>query len=302
MKEEVKVTLSVLREVIEGYDEGTNVLRSITNPKSTNPIKSTFYAIFMAFHHLVIVEEKTPDDFSSIMKALSGLHRDMITTANYSKTEDRVKNIDKTTGLIQRFFVKKDPPMLRHGAGLALDMENALRRSKIETSRYECKQGFVTLSNDRAYDENLIEKILQTICGIANVGPDSDGFLFIGVADKESDAEKIRLLDGISPVKIGNRFVVGVDRELPLIALSQEAYLEKIISAIRSSELSGNLKNQVLSQTDYVEYKGLSVIRIRIPQQSEVSFLGEKAFIRENSSTMEATGKKLLAINALFAA
>lgn len=60
----------------------------------------------MAFHHLVIVQEKTPDDFSAIMKALSGLHKGMTTTANYSKTDDRIKNIDKTTGLIQRYFIR----------------------------------------------------------------------------------------------------------------------------------------------------------------------------------------------------
>lgn len=298
--EEMKVTLSVLREVIEGYDDGPNVLRNITNPKSTNPIKSTFYAIFMAFHHLVIVEERSPDDFDAIMGALSGLHKDMITTANYSKTQDRIKNIDKTIGLIQRFFVKKDPPMLRHGAGLALDMENALRRSKIETSRYECKQGVIDLSPNRNYDGNLLDRIIQTICAIANVGPDSDGFIFIGVADKQKDAEKVSKLDSIEPIQIGNRFVVGVDREISLLSLNQERYLEKIITAIKSSELSDILKNQVLSQTDYVEYKGMSVIRIRVPKQSEVSFVGEKAYIRENSSTIEATGKKLLAINALF--
>ena len=70
---------------------------------------------------------------------------------------------------------------------------------------------------------------------------------------------------------------------------------------IRSSDLSEFIRNQVLSQIDYVEYKSLSIVRIRIPKQKEVSFLGEKAFIRENSSTIEATGKKLLAINALFA-
>jgi hypothetical protein len=286
LKEEVKVTLSVLREVIEGYDDGANVLRTVTNPKSTNPIKSTFYAIFMAFHHLVIVDEKTPNDFTAIMKALSGLHKDMITTANYSKTDDRIKNIDKTTGLIQRYFVRKDPPMLRHGAGLALDMENALRRSKIETSRYECKQGFVNLSNNRSYDNNLPQKILETICGIANVGPDSD---------------RINSLDGINPVVIGYRYVVGVDREMSLMSVNQEQYLEKIMTFIRSSDLSEHLKNQVLSQIDYVEYKRLSIVRIRIPKQKEVSFLGEKAFIRENSSTIEVKGKKLLAINALFA-
>ena len=64
----------------------------------------------------------------------------------------RIKNVDKTIGLFQRYFIKKDPPMLRHGAGLALDMENALRRSKVETSRYECKQGFVNLSSENVED------------------------------------------------------------------------------------------------------------------------------------------------------
>ena len=175
------------------------------------------------------------------------------------------------------------------------------RRSKVETGRYECKQGFVDLSNNRNYDNNLPQKILETICGIANIGPDADGFLFIGVADEKSDAERVKSLDGIDYVTIGSRYVVGIEREFSFIKCDHESYLEKILSFIRESDLSSNLKHQVLSQIDYVEYKGLSVIRIRIAAQSEVSFLGDKAFIRENSSTIEASGKKLLAVSQLFA-
>ena len=63
-------------------------------------------------------------------------------------------------------------------------------------------------------------------------------------------------------------------------------------------ELTEPLKSGILSQI--VTYKGFSVIRIRIPVQSEVSFLGDQAFIREGSSTVEAKGKKLLAINSAF--
>ncbi len=298
--EEVKVTLSVLREVVEGFDARPNALRIITNPQSTNPIKSTFYALFMAFHHLIIKEEMSPDRYEKIMDALSGLHKSMVNTAKYTKTSDRRKNIDQTIGLIQRFFVKKDPPMLRHGAGLALDMENSLRRSKIETARYECKQGFVNLSPERKYDKNLEEKILETICAIANVGPDSDGYIFIGVADKKADSDRVKILDRIDPITVGDRYVVGVDREIKILGDNQEQYLERIMGFIRTSNLSDNLRNQILSQIDYVEYKGLSIIRIRIPKQKQVSFLGEKAYIRENSSTIEATGKKLLAVNDLF--
>lgn len=190
--------------------------------------------------------------------------------------------------------------MLRHGAGLALDFENALRRSKIESGRYECKQGFVSLADKREFDKSLDQKILETICAIANIGPDSDGFVFFGVADKESDSNRIEQLDGVQAVRVGNRFVVGVDRELPLLATNLEAYVKRIVGVVSASELSPNLKHQVASQVDTITYKGLSVIRLRVPPQKEVSFLGEKAYIREGSSTTEASGKKLLAVNATF--
>lgn len=299
--EEVKVTLSVLREIIDEYSPDNNALRSVINPGSTNPIKTAFYTLFMAMHHLVIIDELSPDSSANIMAALNNLQSDIKTTAKYSKTEDRIKNIDKTKGLISRYFVKKDPPMLRHGAGLALDLENSLRRSKVETGRYECKQGFIDLSPRRSEDKNLPSKILETICGIANLGPDADGFIFIGVADKKSDADRIKELDGVDSVMVGSRYVVGIEREFSRLKCDHESYVDRILSFIRNSDLSDTLKHQVLTQVDYVDYRGLSVIRIRIPAQKEVSFLGDLAYSRENSSTVEAKGKKLLAINALFA-
>lgn len=300
LKEEIKVTLSVIREVIEDFNDQPNALRSVVSPGARNPIKSSFFAIFMAFHKLVVVEEKTPEDYKKIMKSLEGLQRSMIVSAKFSTTEDRVKNVDRTTGLIQRYFVKKDPPMLRHGAGLALDMENSLRRSRLETSRYECKQGLVDLSPNRKFDVNLLGRIVETICGIANVGPDADGFIFIGVADKKTDAERVTDLDGITPLVVGARYIVGLEREMRLLSVNEEQYLEKILGFIRNSELTEPLRSHVLAQSDYVDYRGMSVLRIRVPAQKQVSFVGEKAFIRENSSTIEATGKKLLAVNSLF--
>lgn len=300
LREEVKVTLSVMKAVIEEFSADANALRNVVSPKSRNPIKGSFFALFMAFHKLVVIEEKTPYDCSKIMNALKGLQKKMIASAKYSTIEDRTANVDTTIGLIQKHFLKKDPPMLRHGAGLALDMENSLRRSKLETSRYECKQGFVDLSPERKFDKSLPGKIIETICGIANVGPDADGFIFIGVADKKADSERIDLLDGVKSVAVGARYIVGLEREIKLLQISAEQYLEKILGYIRSSELSEPLRSHVLAQTDYVDYKNMSVLRIRIPAQKTLSFVGDKAFIRENSSTIEAVGKKLLAVNAIF--
>lgn len=294
---EIKVVFSILEEI---FDSQKTTIINVTNPKSRNPVKESFFSIFMAMFDLIVKEEKSPAENDKIVSALSGLQKKMTSTANYSLTSDRQKNIAITYGLIQKFFVKKDPPVLKHGAGLALDFENSIRRSKIESNRYECKQGFLNLSHKRKINNTLYSEIIETICGIANLGPDEDGFLFIGVADKVDDAERIKTLDSIDYKTINNRYVVGIDRELALMEMKMDDYINKILGEIEKANLSEPLKSQVKSQIDIIDYKGLSVIRIRIPKQSELSFIGTKSYIRENSQTIEMDAPKIVAISKLF--
>lgn len=297
VKHEIKVVFSVLRDLL---DKGGIPLNKIVNPGNFNPVKGSFYALFMAFHHLVVAEEKSPDDNTKILAALESLQKQMISTAHFSTTEDRVKNIDKTTGLIQRYFIKKEPALLKHGAGLAIDFENSIRRSRTETNRYECKQGFVDLSDNRKIDNNLQNVIIETICGIANLGPDSEGYIFIGVADKQADKERIEKLDGIKAISINDRHVVGVDRELKYFGNKEDNYVNFLLGNIQKSNLSEPLKTQMLSQLDVVDYKGLMVIRLKIPSQKQLSFVDKDCFYRENSQTIKVEGQGVIALYELF--
>ena len=297
IKHEVSVTLSIIREV---FEKENTTIRGIVNPKSRNPVKGSFFAIFMSFFHLVVKEEKSPAQYDKIIHAISGLQKEMIASAKFSKTEDRVKNVNKTVGLMQPYFVKKDPPVLRHGAGLALDFENSIRRSKVESNRYECKQGLCELSNDRKINNDIYPKLVNTICGISNLGPDSDGYLFIGVADKKQDAVRIESLDGITSVDINNRYIVGIDRELVILGKSIDDYVNSLITQIKNSDLTEPLKSQVISQIDVIDYRGLTIVRLRIPVQEDISFVGTECFTRENSQTVIAQGPKIIALSKLF--
>lgn len=294
---EIKVTFSILESVFDS--QGVTII-SIVNPKSSNPVKESFFSIFMAFFHLIVKEEKSPAEPEKIVTALNNLQKQMISTANYSVTADREKNINKTIGLIQKYFTKKDPPVLRHGSGLALDLENSLRRSKVESNRYECKQGFYDLTDNRALNKSLYLEIIETICAIANVGPDSDGYIFIGVADKDADAERIKKLDNVSYKTVNGRHVVGIDREIILLKGSYDDYINRLLGEISKSELVEPLKSQVLSQFDVIDYKGLTILRLRIPRQKQLSFIGSESFIRENSKTTKLVGPKLIAASKLF--
>jgi hypothetical protein len=255
----------------------------------------------MALYDLIVRLQKSPDNSKGIMDGIRKLSSKLHKGAHYETTENRVHNINLTKGLIQDHFVDKVPPVFGHGPSLALDFENALRRSRIESSRYEFKQGVLRLDQDRSTDNPLLLKIVETICGISNLGPDSEGYLFVGVADKEKDALRIEALDGVTARKVGYHYLVGIDREARVQGISLDSYVQKLISIIQNSALSEPLKTQVLSSFDTITLYGLTVIRITIPAQKEISFLGDKSFHRKGSNTVEIFGQQLLAVSKLFA-
>jgi len=301
LQEEIVKTFSVLGETIETYSSDNKCLQQLVNPKATNPVPQAFYTIFMAFFELVIELEFLPADPQNIMQSLHRLQGKLELSKRYAATKDRIKNINQTKGLIQNYFAKKDQSSLGQGAELIQTFKNSLRRSRIETTKYECKQGLLDLSpKNRKENSNLLQRLVETICGIANSDPNNDGYIFLGVADKKQDAEKIEKLDGIHPSEISERYVVGIDREAKVLGETLEEYVGRLINHIKKSELTNILKTQVLMKIDIIDYKGHSVIRINVPPQKEISFVGEKAFIRENSSTVEAKGPKLLAVSQLF--
>ena len=254
----------------------------------------------MAFFELIIDSEVLPANPQKIMQALKKLQQKLELSKRYAEITDRIRNINQTKGLIQNYFAKKDTSTLGQGAELIQAFKNSLLRSRIETAKYECKQGLLNLSPNRKLNNDLLQRLVETICGIANSDPDTDGYIFLGVADKKKDAEKIKTLDGINPIEINDRYVVGIDREARVSGKTLEDYVGILINTIRKSDLTDTLKSQVLMKIDTIDFKGLSVIRINVPSQKQVSFVGEKAFIREDSSTVEAKGRKLVAVSQVF--
>lgn len=145
-----------------------------------------------------------------------------------------------------------------------------------------------------------MSRLIETVCGISNLGPDMDGNLFIGVADKKADAERIAALDSITPCQIADHYVVGVDREAQLLGLSIEHYVQRIINEFQQSQLTEPLKTHILSSFDTITVRGFTVIRILVSKQNTLSYVGNKAFSRQGSSTIEIIGQQLVAASRLF--
>jgi Protein of unknown function DUF262 len=300
LKNSIITTVSIIRDTVEAVDPGQNALRRLLHPEAgANPIKTGFYAVFMAFYDLCVKEGKSPFDSRAIVSALTNLQSRLSVAAGQIRSEPRSKNVAVTKGLIQRYFVERQPPVTQLGAGLAIRFENALRRSKVETAAYECKQGLASLDATRAPDPTILDKLVETVCGIANIGPESSGAIFIGVADKKADCERIEALDGIRHLAVGARYVVGVDRELKHFKTNLESYKRRIVDHFAASKLSEPLKAAVLVTIDCIEYRGFSIVCIWVPGQRAVSDVGDIVFVRQGSSTKRVDG--LRAIQAVAA-
>ncbi len=89
----------------------------------------------------------------------------------------------------------------------------------------------MNVGDEKKINGKIIQKISRTICAIANNGPNSDGKIIIGVADKDNDAKIIEEIDKITPKIVGSRYVVGVNREANRIGISIESYVKKIGSS-----------------------------------------------------------------------
>ena len=299
---EIKYTFSVIKQTVEDTSSERNYLRSTVRPGTGGryPIKAPLYAIFMAFFDLIVIQQKTPLSSSKIMKALKGLGKRLQTGAHYETTENRTHNINAVKGLVQPQFVTKVPPVFGHGPTLLLDFENAVRRSRIESSRYEFKQGLLRLDSSRKRDSRILSRLMETVCGIANIGPDSDGHVFIGVADEGPDAQRIASLDNIMPHSINGHHVVGVEREARILGISLDEYVQQIVAYFQNSGISEPLKTQILAGFDNITVRGFTVIRILVPKQKSLSFVDNTAFSRNGSSTVELSGQQLVAASRRF--
>lgn len=300
LRSDITGTFSVIKELISNYDDSANFLRELVRP-GNNPIKTPFYSIFMAFYELVVKHQLSPNNPAGLFKALKNAGDRLVYSAHYAKSDDRENNIKVIRGLIETYFVKQEPPIITHGASLALDLENSLRRSKTESANYELKQGILDLGNSRTVDTGVLNRLNETICAIANLGPQSKGFLTLGVADKKSDADRVAILDKISPRDIAGRYIVGIDREAKLLGKKLDDYISIIINTIKISSIPEPLKTQVLSSIDVISYHGLTVVRIAIPPQKSPSFLNNKCFVRQSSNTIELTKlDEIAAITQIF--
>lgn len=302
LEEEINTTVSTIVDVISHFDSSKYAFKNLVIPDGrANSSRTPFYAVFMAFYRLIVTEGKRPNNHHEICKALIGVNERLSKDKHHVTPEDRSTNIRLTYGLIADHFVTASPSLVGHGQGLIIEFEAAITRSKIESARYEMKQGILNLVEGVIINEKLINKIIEIICSMANIGPGSTGGnIFLGIADCEDDAKRIEEIYDVKPQLVSDKYIYGIERECEKLGIDLDGYLRLIVEKIRKSELSEEVKADVLSNIDHIDYKGKTIIWIKVPPQKVMAWVGEKTFHREDSNTVPASPRLSTLIDKRF--
>jgi hypothetical protein len=296
---ELKYLIGEIEAICEKPDPPTKLRSLLFSRQTTNPFQALFTVIVIAMHELLIGEDKQIADYSAVQDALSNLDKRVDTSRGSTSPDDRRKNVDTVKGLISPHLIPAEGRTLYDDQS-ATDIDGAIRRSDIEAPHYELKQGILRLDEQKQMDPNILDRIVETLCGIANNGPERSGVLLLGVADKVADVSRIESLYGISARKVGRKGVVGVRREADQLNESVETYFGRIRDAIANSDLSEPLKAAVLAGMSFNDYFGMGIIVINVPAQKTVSTVGERVFVRRGDSTVEVTGTGILDVARRF--
>ncbi len=289
-------THDLITQIIISADSGFRELTRQAN--ANNRIPRHYQVIFLAFFEMLFIEKKQLADLNSLIAALNGIdkHISITTGGNWSAT-NRSKNISAIKGIIRDSF--RDDPLDPVALTGVTEFENLLKKAGTEAASYDFKQGFHRLDDKKNFDEGAFNKVLETICAIANLGKGKVGYILIGVCDKESDANRVKELYNVKALKVGQFYVTGVTHEAENHT-NMDKYHQFLSDLINRSSLSEHVRIKVASNITSLRYKEKDVFVIRIETGNEACFLGDNMYKRVGAQTLLVKGQEVLQIGKLF--
>ncbi|MFI5865553.1 DUF262 domain-containing protein [Streptomyces sp. NPDC051546] len=301
LADDVKLVLGAMKSTVESMRPGViGAFRSHVSTSGFASAKTPFYAVFMAFYDLMIRRGRQLTDREGAFQAIRKVSAKLTPSRNTTTEAQRQANIDIVRGLVEKFFTDSPRGPLTHGPAMEIEFPNLIRRAPIESARYEFKQGIASLTAKRSINQKLLDKLPKIASAIANTGPDGDGYMILGVADDESDAQRIQDLDSLIPLRVGAQHLVGVDRECQALGIDMATYLRTIVQRFQEAPIGNHLKGDILASIDTVSFSGRSYVVIRIPAQKELSEFDGDYFVRDGEDLRKMTTSEALAASKRF--
>jgi hypothetical protein len=289
-------TLDRINRILDEMPQGVTFKKHI-GTKGTNPVPRYFEATFAAIYRLLFVDGKDLSDPALALYLLADAlpFKEMPSGGGEWPADKKEKTV---AALQERLNHAFDEPFNvsndtnRSNTMRSNDFKNLVTGFLIENSSRDMKQGFLSLSDKRGLDHRAFGRIMQTLTAISNSHPCNGGHVLVGVADSDSDASRIRELDGIEVVEYRSLKIVGVDREALLRKESLDKYWDLITKKIADNQqLPPDYARKIVSSSKITRYLDKSIFVLFAPPVKDPVCYGKKFYRRVGTETKEVDDK-----------
>jgi hypothetical protein len=290
----------VVRAIIDAQDEKFGKLIGI---RRGGRAPRYFHCLFVAIFEMMFNDNMRLKDPKGAASRLVNSSTSVlkIPTGSAWSGDSKRDSIDSIKGVMAAYFERSSDIKDLAQFGHASHIEKLLANAKVEQQLFEMKQGFCRLDERRQFDQNALDKVCETLSAMANSGPETVGYLVVGVSDKPNDTRRIEALDKVHAVSYRHFDIVGIDREAALRGQRLAEYWDWLVQKLRENKnLDNRLSTQITRDAQIADYRGLTLAVFKVKSLSEPNFFGEDLFERSGSENRQVSKRDYARLYAAF--
>lgn len=260
-----------------------------------------YYAIFIAIYSIVYEDDKTQVDYNLLSDALAHVYKNDIVSIQHrggvweSENKESAHNHMKLELLEKGAFKESDSDDHKHLAESRINLESNLRRSLMETEMLELKIGFTLLSNEPTLNEEIVREVCRTATAMSNTITESEGVIYIGIADTNQSANRVKDLYNISPYVFNDTFnIVGTRHELERLEYDIDRLHQWFRNKACTLDFDSSYRNEIVRNLKPILYNEYLVWELKVPRVSEPVLFEREYWHRVGSSTVKVETPEMI--------
>lgn len=296
-------TFSVLLDVLHNAHKDFRAL--IFTEDDAEGLVKTFQVVFLAFYELLNIEKMVIEDMDQLIthldnlgtQALRGIAKDNWTA------DTRYNRIQAIKGVIRPYFRKAKGEDVASD-NWAIQVDNIMRLSTIEGTQYDFKVGFHNF-NDSEFNLHLVKKCIKLLTAAVNKGPNTFGYILVGICETEQGFEEYKKFYGTT---VGKKYqntsfyITGIDEEVKkFYSGSYDKYQNEILNIIRNEPIENYVKQYLLTHIRFPRYYDVTLMILELKSENEPVTYNDEYFERQGNNAVSIMGiKGIKAIEARF--
>lgn len=256
----------------------------------------TYQVIFLAMFEIVFIDKQKLDNMAGLVKDLKQIGPHTLKGIGDKKwdADARHKRIQAVKGIIQHNFCKSEKNDVL-AQNWTYELDNLIRKSRIEGSQYDFKTGLHDLNNGKL-NKDLPLKLVEILTAQANKSPHSKGYVIIGITEGASSFRCFENMYGKSPAKKfeGTDFyVTGLQKEIDkFYSGSGDKMQNELLAAIDKAPVDESVKRQIKQSFKMVKYGVNDVIILELASDDKPITYDGEIYIREGNNTRKLENYK----------